>query len=272
VTATAGAVLLIYGITQAGNPGAEPAGIATPLAGAVVLLTAFALIERRSRTPLLPPRLLRHRPLVATDTAALTVLAAPFGVSFVVTLYLQDVLHRSPWQTALTLVPGSVLSALIGRYAAPRALNRFGLRPVYAMALLVVSAGNALLIALDAPRATWLVVTATLVSLGLGMGLAYPAATVGGVQQVDPADHGTAAGLNNTALQVGGGLGLAAVATAVTAGLHGGIAGAVPPATSLHAVRLGALMATFLPLAGAAIAALGLRTPRTPDLSRRGSG
>jgi MFS family permease len=269
VTATAGAVLLIYGITQAGNPGAEPAGIAIPLAGAVVLLTAFALIERRSRTPLLPPRLLRHRALVATDTAALTVLAAPFGVSFVVTLYLQDVLHRSPWQTALTLVPGSILSALIGRYAAPRALNRFGLRPVYTMALLVVTAGNALLIALDAPRATWLVVMATLVSLGLGMGLAYPAATVGGVQQVDPADHGTAAGLNNTALQVGGGLGLAAVATAVAAGLHGGTAGAVPPATSLHAVRLGALMATLLPLAGAAIAALGLRTPRTPDLSRR---
>jgi MFS family permease len=271
VTATAGAVLLIYGVTQAGNPAAESAGIAMPLAGAVVMLSAFALIERRSRKPLLPLRLLRLRTPVATDTAALTVLAAPFGVSFVVTLYLQDVLHRSPWQTALTLVPGSVLSALIGRYAAPRALNRFGLRPVYTAALLVVTAGNALLIAVDAPRATWLVVTATLVSLGLGMGLAYPAATVGGVQQVDPADHGTAAGLNNTALQVGGGLGLAAVATAVTAGLHGGTAAAVPPATSLHAVRLGALVVTLLPLAGAAIAALGLRTPRTPQVSRRGS-
>jgi MFS family permease len=264
VTATLGAVLLLYGITQAGNPGTEATLIAVPLAAAVVLLAAFALIEHHSHAPLLPLRLLRQRFLVTADLAALTVLAAPFGISFVVTLYLQDVLHRSPWQTALTLVPGSVLSALVGRYAAPRALNRFGLRPVYATALLIVTAGNAPLIALDPARATWLVVTSTLVSLGLGMGLAYPAATLGGVHQVDPADHATAAGLNNTALQVGGGLGLAAVATAVTAGLHGGTVAAVPPTTSLHAIRLGAAMATLLPLAGAAIAACGPRTPPRP--------
>jgi Na+/melibiose symporter-like transporter len=243
--------------------------IALSIAGSVVLLVAFALIERRTRNPLLPPRLLRLRSLVATDTAALTVLAAPFGVSFVVTLYLQDVLHRSPMQTALTLIPGSVLSALIGRYAAPRALDRFGLRPVYVAGMLIVAAGNSLLLGVDARQATWVVVTATLISFGLGMGLAYPAATVGGVQQVESDDHGTAAGLNNTALQIGGALGLAAVAAAVTAGLHGDAVGDVPAPTALHAIRLGALMATLLPLAGAVIAAIGLRVPQTSK-DRRG--
>jgi Na+/melibiose symporter-like transporter len=188
--------------------------------------------------------------------------AAPFGVSFVVTLYLQDVLHRSPWQMALTLIPGSILSALVGRYLAPPALNRFGLRAVYTVSLLIVAAGNALLFPITPAVATWLVVVATLTSFGLGMGLAYPAATLGGIKQVEPADHGTAAGLNNTALQVGGGLGLAAVAAAITVGLRGGTAATVSPATALHAVRLGIAMVTLLPLAGAALAAFGL--PRSP--------
>jgi MFS family permease len=261
VTVTVGAVLLLYGITRIGDPAAGSVVIVVPLAGAAVALAAFVVVERRSRAPLLALRLLRLRSLVAADAAALTVLAAPFGVSYLVSLYLQDVLHRNPWQTAVTLMPGSVLSAIVGRYAAPWALDRFGLRRVYATALLLVATGDALLIGLDAHRATWLVVTAALVAFGLGMGLAYPAATVGGIQGVGPADQGTAAGLNNTALQIGGGLGLAAVAATVAVGLHGDTPAAVTAGMALHAVRLGAVTVTFLPIVGAVIAIGGLRTP-----------
>ena len=258
LTATAGVILLLYGITQAANPAAGSATTVIPLVASVVMLIIFVVVERRSDEPLLPPRLVRVRGLAAADIAALTVLAAPFGVSFVVTLYLQDVLHRSPMHAALTLLPGSVLSALVGRYLAPRALDRFGLRAVYVTAMLVVAAGNALLLAVALGRATLLIMTATLISLGGGMGLAYPAATVGGVAQTDPADHGTAAGLNNTALQIGGGIGLTAVAAAVTVGLHGRSAATVAPDTALQAVRLGAVTVTLIPLAGAVIALLGL--------------
>lgn len=258
VVVTAAAVLLSYGVTRAGSPSADAREVVVPVGIAAALLAAFVLVERRSPAPLLPMRLLRSRALVAADLAALTVLAAPFGVSFVVTLYLQGVLHRSAWQTALTLLPGSVLSALVGRYLAPALLDRFGLRVVYASALLTVAAGNLVLTGLAGTRATVLVVTATVVSLGLGMGTAYPAATLGGVQDVDASGQGAAAGLNNTALQLGGGLGLALVAAAVTSGLGGTAAGAADPGTALHAVRLGALTASAVPLAGAVVAALGL--------------
>jgi MFS family permease len=259
LTVTTGAVLLLYGIVQAGNPRASTVVTAIPLIASGLVLSAFMIIEARSNAPLLPPRLIRVRGLAAADTAALAVLAAPFGVSFVVTLYSQDVLHHSPMRTALTLVPGSVLSVLVGRYVAPRALDRFGLRAVYTAGLVIVAAGNALLLALTPGRAVVLIVTATLISFGVGMGLAYPAATVGGVAHTDPADHGTAAGLNNTALQIGGGIGLAAVAAAITAGLHGDTAASVSPGTALHAVHLGALTVILIPLAGAAVALFGLR-------------
>jgi Na+/melibiose symporter-like transporter len=226
---------------------------------AVLLLAAFVIVEARSAVPLLPLRFLRIRGLAVADTVALAVLAAPFGVSFVATLYLQDVLHHSPMRTALTLLPGSALCAVVGRYVAPRALDRFGLRTVYTAGLVLVAGGNAVLLTITSRWAIVLIVIASVISFGLGMGLAYPAATVGGVAGTDSGDHGTAAGLNNTALQIGGGAGLAAVAAAVTTGLNGHMVTAVAADTALHAVRLGALTVTLIPLAGAVIALVGLR-------------
>ncbi|HZD69175.1 MAG TPA: MFS transporter, partial [Actinomycetes bacterium] len=101
-------------------------------------------------------------------------------------------------------------------------------------------------------------VAATLVSFGLGMGLAYPAATLGGVAGAEPGDRGAAAGLNNTALQIGGAVGLAVVAAAVSLGLHGATAAGVADGRAHQAAGYGALAATVLPLGGAAVVLLGL--------------
>ena len=245
------------------HPGRDPAAslltVGAPVAVAAVLLAAFLLAERRRHDPLLPPRLLRRRRAMVSDAAALTVLAAPFGVSYLVTVYHQDVLGRSPWTTALVLLPGAVLSALVGQFLAARLLDRFGLPVVYPGALLVVAAGNALLFAMTPTTATWVTVVATVVSFGLGMGIAYPAATLGGIVEVDESDHGTAAGLNNTALQLGGGLGLAVVAALVTGSLGGGTIGEAGVDAASGAVHLGVIGVVALPLAGALVTAVGLR-------------
>ena len=64
---TAAAVVFVYGITQAGNPRADFAGLVTPLVAALALVTAFLLIERQLRMPLLPLRMLRLRTPVVAD-------------------------------------------------------------------------------------------------------------------------------------------------------------------------------------------------------------
>ncbi|MEJ2889544.1 MFS transporter [Actinomycetospora aeridis] len=259
VAVTAASVLVVLGVTLAGTPAATVLTVGVPLAAAAVLAGVVVVIERRGHDPLLPGRLLRRREAMVSDAAALTVLAAPFGVSYLVTVFAQDVLGRSPWTTALLLLPGAVLSAVVGQLVAARLLDRFGLRVVYPAALLVVAAGNALLLALTPGSATWVIVVATAVSFGLGMGVAYPAATLGGVVGTDEGDHGTAAGLNNTALQLGGGLGLALVAALVAGALGGTGVGDAPVEEATAAVRVGVLAAVALPLAGAVVAAVGLR-------------
>lgn len=262
LTVTAVGVLVLLGVTLAGTEAATAVSVGAPLAAAAVLGVAFVLGERRRRDPLLPARLLRARAALSADAAALTVLAAPFGVSYLVTVYQQDVLGRSPWTTALLLLPGAVLSAVVGQVVAARLLDRFGLARVLPAALVVVALGNALLLALTPSSAGWVTVVATVVSFGLGMGVAYPAVTLGGVVGVDEADHGTAAGLNNTALQLGGGLGLAVVAALVGAHLGGRGVGDAGAEAATAAVHVGVLGVVVLPLAGAIAAAAGLRRER----------
>lgn len=256
-TITMAAVLLTYTVTRAGDPTVTSLSILIPLVFAVGFILLFIRVEQRTSRPLLPARLL-NRHVVAADAAALTVLAAPFGVSFLVTLYLQEVLNRSAWQTALALLPGSVMSALVANFVTSRLLSRLRLRTVYTAGMVLVTAGDALLIALGPSNATWLVIISALIALGLGMGLSYPVATLAGVTGVKDEDRGAAAGLNNTALQVGGGIGLAAVGAAVSIGLGGNAIAEVDAATAQAAMRYGAVAATALPLLGAAIALIGL--------------
>lgn len=262
LTATAAAVLLTYGVTRAGSPGPSVVTVGLPIVVAIALSGVFVLVERRSAAPLLPMRVLRSRTLAVTDAAALTVLAAPIGVSYIVTVYLQDAAQRSPWYVAVTLLPGGVTSAIVARFVAPVLINRWGLRAVFTAGLALVALGDAGLLMLRESTPIWVTVAAVVVSFGPGMGLAYPAAALGGVHGALPEDQGAAAGLNNTALQIGGALGLAIVATAMNLGLSGEAMAESSRATAESAVRFGALAATAIPLLGAAVVFLGLRRAR----------
>lgn len=251
VTVTLAGTLLMAGVSAAGAEQPEPALVGGLIAVALALTAAFVLIENRAEDPLLPIRLLRDRRLIAADLAALTVLAAPFAVSFLITLYWQAVLGRSPWQTAAVLLPGSVLSAVIGLFVAPRLLERVGLRTVFIAGLVLVALGNTGLLAVRPATATVVVIAATLVTFGLGMGLAYPAATLGGVAGASDEDRGTAAGLNNTALQLGGGLGLAVVGAVVSSRLGGDDIATLGSAQALGVFQAGVVVAGVIPVLGA---------------------
>jgi EmrB/QacA subfamily drug resistance transporter len=254
VTGTAGVLLLVLAVSQAAEP---TMGTWLPVAAgaaAVVLLPAFVVVERRAADPLIPRGLFRNRTVRSADLASLTVLAAPFGFSFVATLYLQDVLGWRPLAAGLALLPGAVLSIVVSRWVAPGLVDRSGLRTAGVTGLLLVAAGFALLLRLDPDTgyATGLL-PAVVVCFGLGMGIAYPVFTIAAVSGVDAAEQGVAAGVQSTALQVGGGLGLALVSGAVAFGL-----GPEQGPPTMDALHLGAAVGTLLPLLGAAVAVFGL--------------
>src|ERR671924_2171168 len=92
---TAGLMLLVYALTRATSDGwASPTTLAL-IGSAAVLVLAFVAIELRSPSPLLPLRIFRLRTVTSANAAMAIVGAVAFSEFFVLTLYLQDVLHYS---------------------------------------------------------------------------------------------------------------------------------------------------------------------------------
>ena len=252
VTSAGGLVLGVFVITQVAERTIAPGALAAIAAIAIALLLAFVAWERRDRDPLLPLDFFALRTPRAAALASLTVLAAPFGLAYVATLFLQDVQGYSALQTGLALLPGAALSAVVSRGLAPAVIDRFGLRVTGVAAMLVVAVGFALLLMIE-PGISYAhaMLPAHVICLGLGMGIAYPVFTVAAVTGVDDERQGLAAGIQSTALQVGGGVGLAVVSAVVAARSAAG-------ADQVDALRAGVLAGATLPLIGSLVALVGL--------------
>ena len=91
----AGVLLVALAITQAGDATLAPVLVAAAALAGAGLLAAFLLIERRAVAPLLPLALFSDRTVRTADLASLTVLAAPFGLAYVTTLWMQQLLGFS---------------------------------------------------------------------------------------------------------------------------------------------------------------------------------
>jgi EmrB/QacA subfamily drug resistance transporter len=206
--ATAGLGLLVLALAHAEQAGPlEPLAVAA-LSGAALLLAALVVRERTAAEPLVPPALLGTRPLAAALIAGALLTATTSGGAVLASLHLQGVLDLGPTGAGLVLLPFSVCAAA-GSVAAPRIP-----RPPAALVaggLALVAAGSAVAAAGLTSTGGSAAIVVWGVLCGLGIGLASVAATTHGASSVADADRGTAAGLLNTAAQVGTAVGIAAL-------------------------------------------------------------
>src|SRR5947199_2245660 len=96
---TAGLMLLVYATTRATSDGWGAGSTLALLPRAVALVLAFVALELRSPWPLLPLRIFRRRMLTAANAAMAIIGAVAFSEFFLLTLYVQDVLHYSAVQS-----------------------------------------------------------------------------------------------------------------------------------------------------------------------------
>jgi len=258
---TAGLMLLIYGLTYGGEHAWASTTTIALLAGSAALIAAFFAIEWRSPAPLLPLRILRLRTLAAANATMITIGSLAFGNFFLVTLYLQGVLHYSAIATGLAFI---AITLTIGTFSnVGQALtSRLGPRRVLTTGLLLSAAADLLYARMPAEgHYFWDVFPALLVG-GVGLGLSFVPVTIAALQGVHPTDAGIASGLINTTRQVGGAVGIAAVTTiAATVAANAGPSesGTVALADGFQA---GFYTLAAVALVGAAIAATLLRAPR----------
>jgi EmrB/QacA subfamily drug resistance transporter len=209
LTATLGLGLLVYGLASTGERGPLAITSLFPFALAVGLLVALARRERRVPDPLVPPALLRSRPIVAANLTALALTASTTPAMFLAILYVQQVLQFSPARASL-LFPAFSLAVVCGSLSAPRLLRQIGARRTLVSGFVGVGAGVLVLVALSpAVAVAQLLVAFTL--MGVGLGVASVASTHTGTEAAEPDRQGVASGLLNSAAQIGTAIGLGVV-------------------------------------------------------------
>ncbi|MEU8297821.1 MFS transporter [Micromonospora sp. NPDC048909] len=211
--ATAGLMAAVLAIVGTGEHGWTSARTVGAAAVAVTLLGAFALRQRITAVPLLPPRVLGTPDLVAANVVQFLAVAAFFGFQFLLALELQLVLGLDAAATGWAFLPAPVVIAVVSLGVAGRLIARYGARSVLLAGLAVAVVGFLLLARLPADGGYLADVLPAMLVFGVAGGLTLPAVTTLAMAGAGDADAGLASGLANTTQQVGGAFGLAALAT-----------------------------------------------------------
>jgi EmrB/QacA subfamily drug resistance transporter len=218
VLVTAGMLLLVYALVRAPEVGWWDRHTIGELGTAAALLAAFAVVERRTRQPLFPFSILRIKGLAAADATQLIAFAGFLSVFYFLTLDMQNVLGYTPIQSGSAYLPvtaGIILAAGISSQLIPRT----GTRPIIVAGTLIAAAGMYYLSRLPVHGSYLTDLLPGLVVMSIGLGAVFVTVTTAANSGVPAHQAGLAAGLLNTALQLGSALGLAvfsAIATART--------------------------------------------------------
>jgi hypothetical protein len=260
ITLTAGQIVLVYGVVEAGLRGWSSFAALGPIILGIVVLAAFCLIELRfASDPLVPFKALT-KPLRDANAIVLLFSAALFPMWYLSSLYLQQVLGLSPLKAGLTFLPMALTIMIVAR-SAGKLVGRFGVRSVLGSGLIMMTAGMLLFskIASSGSAIVYVVVPGILTAAGIALSIVP--STIAATQGAKQGQAGLASGLVNTSRQVGGGLGIAVLITlATTRSSHLiGLGQSVPQALT-EGFRLGYYIAAGLCAAAALITFLVLPT------------
>ncbi|HEV7713867.1 MAG TPA: MFS transporter [Asanoa sp.] len=262
LTVALGITLLVFALVQGPNLGWGSPGIVVSAAGALLALAAFAVIERRSRDPLVPPRLLANRNL-ATAAAMAFLFWATFGsVLYFLTLYFQEVRGYDALRTGVGfLIPTAVVVS--GSILSGRVVTRWGLRPTLVVALTIGALGALALGLAMSPDGSYPALIPGLILISVGDGVAFTAIFIAAGTGVDDREQGVASGIASTSTSIGAAVGLALLVLVSAAGT-GGLAG-----ESLRAETANGLSTAVLVIAGGIAATALLALNLRPDPARR---
>ncbi len=217
---TGGLTLLVYAISKAPVDGWGDATTIGLLIAAAALIVFFVLWESRAANPLMPLSIFRIRTLAGANVVGALLGASIFADFFLLTLYVQNVLHYSALKTGITFLATAgtvVLVAGLAQYLS----TRIGPKPVM-VAGLALNTGALIWYAQIPVDGTYVHnLLGGYVMFGFGLSFAFIPVSIAALAGVGPREAGLASGLLNTAQQVGGAIGVAiASSVAVSHATH----------------------------------------------------
>jgi MFS family permease len=140
---------------------------------------------------------------------------AIFSQFFLLTLYMQEVLHYSAIKTGVAYI-GLTLTIIAFSAVSQALVTRIGVRRVLPVGLGLSTVALVLFARLPVHGSYFTDLFPAFIISGVGLALAFVPMSIGALTGVREADAGVASGLINTTQQIGGAIGVAAVTTIAT--------------------------------------------------------
>jgi EmrB/QacA subfamily drug resistance transporter len=241
---------LTYGFTAWPAHGPSSSAVLLPLAVGVAGMTAFVLVERHVRHPMLPLDLFSSRAFTAANLVTFVVYAATGGVFFLVVVNLQVVSGFSPLAAGVALLPVTALMLLLSARSGALA-QRIGPRIPMTVGPVMCALALVLLSLVGRNASYWLQVLPAVLLFGLGLSTLVAPLTATALGSLDDAYAGVASGVNNAVARAAGLLAVAVLPLAAGIG-HGSL---MIPGDLHSTYRTAMLICAVLMLAGSVLAA-----------------
>jgi EmrB/QacA subfamily drug resistance transporter len=202
-----GLVILVWAIIEAPGRGWTQGSTLGAFLVAAVLLGSFVAWELHSDHPMLDVHFFANPRFTAASMAVTLVFFALFGSMFLQTQYLQFVLGYTALQAGLRVGPVAIVLMVAAPLSA-RLVERVGTKIVVAVGLTTVSV-SLVILSLATVTSGYGPVLASMLIMGVGMGMTMAPATESIMGSLPRAKAGVGSAVNDTTRQVGGALGVA---------------------------------------------------------------
>jgi EmrB/QacA subfamily drug resistance transporter len=258
-TVTAGTTTLVYALLETSRYGWRSLETHAGVGVAIVLLVAFAQIELRSESPLIPRGFLHRRATLVPNLLQQLLGASLLSSFFLLTLYLQKVLGYTPLEAGFAYLPLAA-SVAIATGIANKLVPRLGPRPLAAAGLGIASLGLMRLGRAPVDGEYVADILPSLILLGVGAGLSFVSITTAALSRVDEEAAGLASGLLSTSVQIGGALGIAILVSVLSTRTSDLLSsGSTPLAAEVGGLQLAFWIAAAVAQAASLLAGLALR-------------
>jgi len=214
-TLTIGLASVVLALVEANAWGWGSARVIALFVVAAGSLTAFAIIERRVRVPMVDFAFFRSRSYLGTNAVAFCISFVMLAQFFFLALYMQNIHGYSPLQTGVRFLPSTFMVIIAGPISG-RLTDRIGPRPLLVTGLTLTAIALLWQSFLKADSSYGFLVGAFML-MGLGIGMTMSPMSTAAMNSVDQTKAGVASGILSMSRMVGGTFGVAALGAFVIA-------------------------------------------------------
>jgi EmrB/QacA subfamily drug resistance transporter len=213
LTSALGLFALVFGFSNAETHSWSATATIVALVASPVLLSAFVLIERRAKHPLLPLHIVWDRARGGAYTTIALAAAGIFAVFLFLTYFLQQQRGLSPLTTGLAFLPLTAVLVVTSTTVQTRVIQHTGVKPLVLAGTTLGAIAMFSFTRLTPSSSYASDVLPGLLILGVGMGCIFAPAFSTATLGVAGREAGVASAMVNTSQQVGGSVGTALLST-----------------------------------------------------------